>query len=163
MTPFLGPRKVVILGDADRLIVQEASQEAANALLKVLEEPPADTSIMLTTADPEALLPTIRSRAVPLRVGRVPDTAVRRFLEEEVRPKQDPQTIDRRVVLAEGSISDSERPDRGSQQRTSHLEPVGPGTGALGSSGGIHWAAECPPRRAQRTRADGVRAEQRYA
>ena len=101
-TPFLGPRKVVILGDADRLIVQEASQEAANALLKVLEEPPDDTSLLLTTADPEALLPTIRSRAVPLRVGRVSDEAVRQFLVHEA--KLEPKSLERRVVHAEGCI-----------------------------------------------------------
>jgi DNA polymerase-3 subunit delta' len=104
LTPFMGKRKVVILGEADRLIVQEASQEAANALLKVLEEPPADTTIMLTTADPESLLPTIRSRSVPLRVGRVPDEAVREFLTNEVTPKPDRRTLDRRVVLADGCV-----------------------------------------------------------
>jgi len=80
--PFQGTRKVIIIGDADRLIVQEASQEAANALLKVLEEPPEDTTLMLTSGVPERLLPTIRSRVVPVRVGPVPEAAVRRFLEE---------------------------------------------------------------------------------
>jgi DNA polymerase-3 subunit delta' len=104
LTPFLGRRKVVVVGDAERLIVQEASQEAANALLKVLEEPPADTTILLTAADPEALLPTIRSRAVPVRVGRVTDEAVQRFLESEVRPRPDRAAIDRAVALAEGCI-----------------------------------------------------------
>lgn len=101
-TPFSGARKVAILGDADRLIVQEASQEAANALLKVLEEPAADTTIILTTADPEALLPTIRSRAVPLRVGRVADESVRAFLQHEVKPRPDRRAMERRILLAEG-------------------------------------------------------------
>ncbi len=102
VTPFLGARKVIVLGDADRLIVQEASQEAANALLKVLEEPPTDTVILLTTSDAEALLPTIRSRAVPLRVGRISDEAVRSFCEKELNATSDKRTLDRRVVLAEG-------------------------------------------------------------
>ncbi len=81
MKPFQGSRKVLILGDAERLVVQEASQEAANALLKVLEEPPADTTIILTAASSHALLPTIRSRLVPIRIGPVGDEAVRAFGE----------------------------------------------------------------------------------
>jgi DNA polymerase-3 subunit delta' len=76
LTPAVASRKVFILGDADRLVVQEASQEAANALLKLLEEPPADSVFVLTTADPRRLLPTIRSRAVPLRLGRLTDDEV---------------------------------------------------------------------------------------
>src|SRR5205823_2162535 len=54
LTPFRAKRKVFILGDAERLVVQESSQEAANALLKVLEEPPADTVVILTAAEPQA-------------------------------------------------------------------------------------------------------------
>jgi DNA polymerase-3 subunit delta' len=83
LTPFRGRRKVVVLGDADRLVVQEASQEAANALLKVLEEPPADTTLILTTAEPQALLPTVRSRAVPVRFAPLTDEAARQREAEE--------------------------------------------------------------------------------
>lgn len=104
LTPFRGKRKVVILGDADRLVVQEASQEAANALLKVLEEPPADTTLLLTTAEPQALLPTIRSRVVPVRVGPVPDAEVAAFLDTVLSPPLPAKERDRRVVLAEGAI-----------------------------------------------------------
>ena len=43
--PAMAARKVFIIGDAEFLVPQEASPEAANALLKVLEEPPADTTI----------------------------------------------------------------------------------------------------------------------
>jgi DNA polymerase-3 subunit delta' len=104
LTPFSGDRKVVILGDAERLVVQEASPEAANALLKVLEEPPADTTILLTAAEPQALLPTIRSRVVPLRVGRVGDDVVREFLAQEVSPAPTGAALERRVAGAEGLI-----------------------------------------------------------
>ena len=104
LTPFAGPRKVFILGDAERLIVQEASQEAANALLKVLEEPPADTTVMLTAADPHALLPTIRSRLVAVRVLRVADDDVREFLRREIQPTPKDDALERRTVLAEGCI-----------------------------------------------------------
>ncbi len=104
LTPFQGPWKVVLLGDAERLVVQEASQEAANALLKMLEEPPSDTVIILTTSEPQGLLPTIRSRLVPLRVGRVGDAVVREFLQHELAPPIKGELLGRRTLLAEGSI-----------------------------------------------------------
>lgn len=104
LTPFVASRKVIVVGDAERLVVQEASPEAANALLKVLEEPPANTTVILTAADAQALLPTIRSRVVPLRVPRVADEAVREFLSREPEPPLAGVALDRRVLLAEGSI-----------------------------------------------------------
>lgn len=104
LTPFEGRLKVVILGDAERLVVQEASPEAANAMLKVLEEPPHDTILILTAADPQALLPTIRSRLIPFRVPRVTDEAVRSFLKAEIHPAPKGRALEQLVVLAEGSI-----------------------------------------------------------
>ncbi|HEY6947189.1 MAG TPA: hypothetical protein VI297_00095 [Gemmatimonadales bacterium] len=80
LTPVSGRRKVFILGDADRLVPQESSPDAANALLKLLEEPPADSVFVLTTVDARRLLPTIRSRAVPLRIGRLSDEEVAEVL-----------------------------------------------------------------------------------
>jgi DNA polymerase-3 subunit delta' len=119
VTPFSGSRKVFVLGDAERLVVQESSPEAANALLKVLEEPPEDTTLILTAADPEALLPTIRSRLVTLRVPRVADEDVRRFLGTELDPPIRGSALERRTLLAEGSIGralwtdgEAEGPDR---------------------------------------------------
>ena len=47
-------------------------KEAANSLLKVLEEPPEHTSLILLTENPQELLPTIRSRAVVHRLGALP-------------------------------------------------------------------------------------------
>jgi DNA polymerase-3 subunit delta' len=54
--------KVVIIHDAERM-----NSQSANILLKTLEEPPADTTILLLTAHPYALLPTIRSRVLHFR------------------------------------------------------------------------------------------------
>ncbi len=79
LTPVLGRRKVFVVGEANRLVPQESSPEAANALLKLLEEPAADTVIVLTSAAPEQVLPTIRSRAVRLRLAPLSDQEVRRF------------------------------------------------------------------------------------
>lgn len=64
LRPFAARKRVFILSEADKL-----SEEAANSLLRVLEEPPADALFILLTALPETLLPTIRSRCqrVPFR------------------------------------------------------------------------------------------------
>jgi DNA polymerase III subunit delta' len=84
LKPFQGSRKIIILGDAERLVVQEGSQEAANALLKVLEEPPDDTVILVTAEQPQALLPTIRSRLTPIRVGPIADAPAAAFVAEQL-------------------------------------------------------------------------------
>lgn len=102
LTPAQGRRKVFILAEADRLVPQESSPEAANALLKLLEEPPADSSFLLTVADPNRLLPTIRSRLVPLRLGRLRDAEVERFLAAHAGVSG--ATLSRMVVGAGGSI-----------------------------------------------------------
>ncbi|HEY4307105.1 MAG TPA: hypothetical protein VGM82_21725 [Gemmatimonadaceae bacterium] len=81
MSPAIARRKVMIVGDAEQMVVQEGSDQAANAFLKLLEEPPADTTILLTSSEPGALLPTIRSRVVSIRVAPISDDEVRRFLE----------------------------------------------------------------------------------
>jgi len=81
-SPALAKRKVIVVGDAERMVSQAASAEAANAFLKLLEEPPADTSILLTSSEPGALLPTIRSRTVSVRVAPLSDDAVRAFLAD---------------------------------------------------------------------------------
>jgi DNA polymerase-3 subunit delta' len=146
LTPFQGSRKVLIVGDAERLIVQEASQEAANALLKVLEEPPADTVVLLTAADPQALLPTIRSRLVPIRVGRVGDENVRDFLENEVQHSLDSNEVNRRVISADGCIGRALRPDGDAEEakRAARLlEAIanGPTEWAEAALGQASWGA----------------------
>ncbi len=78
-SPAVARRKVLVVGDAERMVVQAGADQAANAFLKLLEEPPADTTLVLTSSEPGALLPTIRSRVVALRVPRVADEAVRDF------------------------------------------------------------------------------------
>ena len=65
---------------ATLLRVALGSMWIAHALLKLLEEPPADSHFLLTTEDANRLLPTIRSRLVPLRLGRLADAEVERFL-----------------------------------------------------------------------------------
>ncbi len=71
MRPSHGSQKVFVVGDAELMVPQESAQEAANAFLKLLEEPPPATTLVLTSSQPGALLPTIRSRVLSLRVGRL--------------------------------------------------------------------------------------------
>lgn len=100
--PAMAKRKIIIIGNAELLVPQEASPEAANALLKLLEEPPPDTTIICTSSDADALLPTVRSRLLPVRVPRLPGAVVRSFLVEMAGVAEDQaDTITR---LADGSI-----------------------------------------------------------
>jgi DNA polymerase-3 subunit delta' len=103
LTPALGRRKVFIVGDAERLIPQRGMEDAANALLKALEEPPADTVLVLTAADPDALLPTILSRVVRVRIARLADSVVTGFAQK-VLGMEGKTELAQRVSAAEGCI-----------------------------------------------------------
>jgi DNA polymerase-3 subunit delta' len=76
--PLVGTRKIVILDNADLL-----RQEAANALLKTIEEPPPDSLIILVAARPDAVLPTIRSRCQEIRFAPVSAAAVKEVLQQK--------------------------------------------------------------------------------
>jgi DNA polymerase-3 subunit delta' len=104
MTPVEAKRKVFIVGEADRLVPQDSSPEAANALLKLLEEPPADTVVILTTVDMNRLLPTVRSRAAPLRLGPLADKEVRHFLDEVMGDTLSTSEREARTQRGRGSI-----------------------------------------------------------
>ena len=83
LSPAIAKRKVFIIGDAERMVPQEGSEQAANAFLKLLEEPPADTTIILTSSEPGALLPTVRSRVVAFGVPLMTSEAMREFLSDD--------------------------------------------------------------------------------
>jgi DNA polymerase-3 subunit delta' len=102
LTPAAGKRKVFLVGEAERLVPQESSPEAANALLKLLEEPPADTWIILTCSDLGRVLGTIRSRAVILRVPPLAESEVRDFLRTHAGLSG--RELEDRVAQAHGSI-----------------------------------------------------------
>ena len=69
--PFEGRYRVIIIEPADRM-----GLEAANTLLKTLEEPPPATVLILITAAPESLLETIRSRCRRLAIALTPDETI---------------------------------------------------------------------------------------
>ncbi|HEV2672455.1 MAG TPA: DNA polymerase III subunit [Gemmatimonadales bacterium] len=103
LTPAMGKRKVFIVGDAERLIPQLGTEVAANALLKALEEPPADTVIIVTAADPNALLPTILSRVVLVRLARIADSAVTAFAQQALGTRSK-EELSQGVMAADGCI-----------------------------------------------------------
>src|SRR5258705_3444550 len=103
LTPAVGKRKVFIVGDAERLIPQLGTEVAANALLKALEEPPADSVIILTAADPNALLPTVLSRVVLVRVARNADSNVTAFAQQTLGISSKDELVER-VTAAAGCI-----------------------------------------------------------
>ena len=81
-----GRQRVIQLHPADRL-----NRAAANALLKTLEEPAGDTVLLLTTAQPSALLPTVRSRCQQILFRPLPgaDPAVQQWLRQQLSNHQD--------------------------------------------------------------------------
>jgi len=94
--------QVFIIANAEMLVPQESSPEAANALLKLLEEPPSDTRFILTSSEPGRLLETIRSRTVPLHLAPLEVSRVQEVLVE--RTDADPEAAERAAVLGGGSI-----------------------------------------------------------
>lgn len=99
--PAESGEQIFIIADAETLVPQESSPEAANALLKLLEEPPPDTRFILTSSEPGRLLDTIRSRTVPLHLSPldVEDTAA--FLAAR---GHDPDAALQAARLSGGSI-----------------------------------------------------------
>jgi len=100
--PALGKAKIFLIADAEHLVPQESSQEAANALLKLLEEPPPATTFILTACGPNTLLPTIRSRLLPIRLRPLPEDDIVHILTTQ--RGTDLPTAQTAARLAEGSI-----------------------------------------------------------
>jgi len=81
---------------------EELNQASANALLKVLEEPPARAILLLVCAAPGRLLPTIRSRCRRLRLTTLDDATMAELLAQYL-PALDTDDRGRLATLAEGS------------------------------------------------------------
>ncbi len=95
--PTLGDRRVIVIDPADDL-----ERNAANALLKSLEEPPAGTYFLLVAHSPARLLPTIRSRCRVLRFPTVEDMDMDRLLSD-LAPGADVATREAAIEAAAGS------------------------------------------------------------
>ena len=95
--PYQGPYKIYLISDA-----QMMTPQAQNALLKTIEEPPAYAMILLMTDNPEALLPTVLSRCVELRLKPVGDRLIREYLKERLHLPEYQAGI--QASFAQGSI-----------------------------------------------------------
>lgn len=91
--PLSGSRRVFLIDHLHR-----ANEQAANSLLKVLEEPPEHLVIFATTENLYDLLPTIRSRSVVLQMGRLADAEMQSFAR--ARNLEQAET---RIALSQGS------------------------------------------------------------
>lgn len=91
--PLHGSRRVFLIDHIDR-----ANEQAANSLLKTLEEPPEHLILIMTAENAYDLLPTIRSRAVPFQLGPLTDDEMRAFVK--TRGLTD---LEKRLALASGS------------------------------------------------------------
>jgi DNA polymerase-3 subunit delta' len=98
LTPAEGGWRVAVVDGAEDL-----NQNSANALLKILEEPPARAILILVCSSPGRLLPTIRSRCRRLRLSPLDDEVMSRLLADYL-PEREQDERDRLVTLAEGSI-----------------------------------------------------------
>lgn len=95
--PYEGPAYVVVIDPADAL-----GEAAGNALLKTIEEPRPGVHFLLLTTNLQGVLPTILSRSLPVRVGRLDDAVVRTILAHRAAATPD-ERHDMAVLLAEGS------------------------------------------------------------
>jgi DNA polymerase-3 subunit delta' len=93
LKPLKGSWRVFLIDSIDR-----ANEQAANSLLKTLEEPPPHLVLIMTARNPYDLLTTIRSRSVPFRLARLDSEEMRRFIA--MRGLDHPE---RREKLADGA------------------------------------------------------------
>lgn len=103
LRPALGGRKVAIILDADHL-----SEEAANCLLKTLEEPPDRAVIILVGTSLERQLPTIRSRCQIVRFQALDEATVLRIISSEAASggqQADPAALRAGAAAAGGSLA----------------------------------------------------------
>lgn len=95
--PFEGRARAFVMDEAHVM-----TEQAQNALLKSLEEPPATSHVFLVTASPQALLPTIRSRCQTLRLGPLPPTLLEAYLKERAGLSEEEAQL--RAAVSGGSI-----------------------------------------------------------
>jgi DNA polymerase-3 subunit delta' len=93
--PFEGKLRFLVIDQAEKM-----SEEAANSILKTLEEPPETTRIVLVTAFPQRLLPTIRSRCQAFTFQRLKRDEIVSYLRENTQLSD----VELRASFAEGSL-----------------------------------------------------------
>lgn len=102
LASFEGKFKVVILWHAEKM-----RTEAANAFLKLLEEPPINTIFILTAPNPEQVLPTIQSRCQSTFFPALPDELIANYLTDFYKTEQ--MTAYKAAFLAQGNLNEAVR------------------------------------------------------
>ena len=100
LRPFEAKRKVALIFDADYM-----RPEAANALLKTLEEPPNELLFVLTTSRPGSVLPTILSRCQPLGLSKLSEEDIEHALVEQRRIPAEHPSARLTAKLADGNLT----------------------------------------------------------
>lgn len=90
--PFEGRRRLFIIDEAERL-----RDEAANSILKTLEEPPETSILILVTSRPNDLLPTIRSRCQHYRFAPLPPADIEQLLQQRAPGSQEDHRLLARI------------------------------------------------------------------
>jgi len=88
LKPFSGTKRVFIVEQAEKM-----NEESANSLLKVLEEPPSFTHVILVTSNPFLILPTIRSRCQVLGFSNIGREEIERILAEQGYPEEQAKAL----------------------------------------------------------------------
>lgn len=133
--PFEFPRRIFIVDDA-----QTIHWQAADLLLKVLEEPPETTSFILISSNPYELRPTIRSRCLQILFQPVAEPAIRELLARQKGLSNAQVALASRV--ASGSVAKARSFDLAAyeERRKPWLDFLGVvSRRAPSSSGGVDW------------------------
>lgn len=119
LRPFEAPKKACIIDGADRL-----NPAAGNALLKTLEEPPGNALMILITANPDGVLPTVLSRCQRLHFAALSEATIETLLRERGKEPEAARIV---ASLASGSMATALRigEEAALQVRKSFLERVG--------------------------------------
>lgn len=96
-----GKKKIFIISKADLMNIQ-----SSNSLLKILEEPPGDSIIILTTSRLNSLLPTIIGRCQKIKFDSISKIQIKNYLKKKIIPISDKEA-DFYAELSEGSITKS--------------------------------------------------------
>ncbi|MEE9171951.1 MAG: DNA polymerase III subunit delta' [candidate division NC10 bacterium] len=110
LRPYEGRRKVFILNEAETM-----TEQAQNALLKTLEEPPGATLLILIAPEASALLPPIASRCSQIRFTPLPESAIAARLQEQGCDEEEAHLL---ASLAAGSLG------RAQELRQSALQEI---------------------------------------
>jgi len=99
LKPMIGSNRVFIIDHAEKL-----NEEASNAILKILEEPPLFTLIILLTDNPSFLLPTIRSRCQIIHFSSIKKEQIESILKEKGYDEEKARLIS---LLAKGNLEEA--------------------------------------------------------